>query len=491
LNESDARTVLLVRAVETADPDGKFLSREDKRHADRAAAELARWRAAERREPPASEDFLARRAELLQGKLAERFPKALSAFHQFRWRPWVGVLLPAAALLLGLFAEHLSDRHRINILAFPLLGILAWNLTVYGLLLVHALRGLGGRDSRHPGWLTRQLAGFRLGLRPRSAGALRSTLTGFALDWTRFASPLLMARASRVLHLSAALFAAGALAGLYVRGLVFEYRAGWESTFLDARGVHAILGLVLGPAASLLHMPFPGVDEVARLNWNEGNGENAARWIHWYALVTALGVILPRLALALFARLAEHRLSSRFPLELDESYFRRTLAAWRQEPARVAVYAYGHTPSEAAGKSLAHIAASLFGENVELRRPAPIRLGDEDAFSAESDAADLVVALFNLTATPETEHHGVFLDRLGPAARGSLLAVVDESAYRRRLGGQGETRIRERREAWEAFLGTRRLPVVFGELESEDLEAMERELQLQSSRLSGAQAGAA
>src|SRR5262249_38785484 len=123
--------------------------------------------------------------------------------------------------------------------------------------------------------------------------------------------------------------------------------------------------------------------------------------------------------------------------------------------------------------------------------PAPVRLGDEDMFTPDADRADLVVALFNLAATPETEHHGVFLDRIASAAHGSLLALVDESPYRRRLGGQGEARIRERREAGETFLGARRLSVVFGELESADLEAVERELELQSSRLAAAHAGAA
>ena len=72
------------------------------------------------------------------------------------------------------------------------------------------------------------------------------------------------ARAARVLHLAAALFAIGALAGLYVRGLVFEYRVGWESTFLDAPAVRDP-SLFLSPAAQLIGVPFPSVDQIAAL----------------------------------------------------------------------------------------------------------------------------------------------------------------------------------------------------------------------------------
>ena len=144
-------------------------------------------------------------------------------------------------------------------------------------------------------------------------------------EWSRAAAPLLTARAGRVLHVSAALLAAGAIAGLYVRGLVFEYRAGWESTFLEPSRVHALLSSLLGPAASALGTPFPSIVEVEAIRWPASTGENAARWIHWYALTVAALVLAPRLALAAVARWQERRLGRRFPLALDEPYFRRLL----------------------------------------------------------------------------------------------------------------------------------------------------------------------
>ena len=44
--------------------------------------------------------------------------------------------------------------------------------------------------------------------------------------------------------------------------LGLEYRAGWESTFLDAARVRALLGFALAPAAWLTGIALP---DVARL----------------------------------------------------------------------------------------------------------------------------------------------------------------------------------------------------------------------------------
>jgi hypothetical protein len=66
--------------------------------------------------------------------------------------------------------------------------------------------------------------------------------------------------------------AAGAIAGMYVRGLFFAYRVTWESTFVNDPGVVAFLlrGL-LGPAAHLLGRPLPAREDVLRLLAPEGD----------------------------------------------------------------------------------------------------------------------------------------------------------------------------------------------------------------------------
>ena len=63
-----------------------------------------------------------------------------------RWPSWANWAVPLAALVLG-FLSHRLDGERLNILAFPLLGMLAWNLLVYVWLAIGAVRP--GREG-HP-----------------------------------------------------------------------------------------------------------------------------------------------------------------------------------------------------------------------------------------------------------------------------------------------------------------------------------------------------
>ncbi|MGE5161123.1 MAG: DUF2868 domain-containing protein, partial [Betaproteobacteria bacterium] len=292
MNEHAARDVLLVRAVEGADRDRTLITEADRQHAARAAGELARWSASERGEEASAEQFVAKRAELLAGKLRERERGLTQAARATAWRPWIGVALPLAALAFGAFFQQVGDRQHINILAFPLLTIVLWNLAVYAALAVRSARALV-RGRRPPTGLRRAVVGAAQRGAKRLHGTAGAAFAAFADEWSRAAAPLLTARAGRVLHLSAALLAAGAIAGLYVRGLVFEYRAGWESTFLGPAQVHALLSALLGPAASLLATPFPSAAEVEAIRWPASTGESAARWIHWYALTVAALVVAP------------------------------------------------------------------------------------------------------------------------------------------------------------------------------------------------------
>jgi len=484
VNEAVAREVLFVRAVETADASGGPLTRDDRGYAGRAAAELVRWQAADRGEKATAEAFVAKRAELLAARLAERVPASRRVVDALRWRPWIGVALPLAALAIGVVAEHVADRRHVNILAFPLLGLVVWNLAVYLWLLGRWAFDAPARAGRRPGGLRQFVAGARVSLAARARGPLAGAYAAFATDWMQRAAPLVVARAGRVLHVSAAFLALGAIAGLYVRGLAFEYRAGWESTFLDANAVHAILAFFLAPAAWVVGQPLPGVGEIAALRWDAGaGGENAGRWIVLYTVTVALAVVAPRLLLAAIAWRRERALSACFPVSLDEPYFRRVLGGWREAPARVRAVAYAYTPAQAATDGLQRLAAHLFGEDVRLWPERPVAFGEEDGLPAEAPAGapapDLVIALFNLASTPETENHGAFLDALRAQSTAALAVVVDESPYRRRLGTleQAQARLAERRQAWSGLAATRGLRTVFADLEAPDLAAAERDLE--------------
>jgi hypothetical protein len=481
MNEQAARDVLLVRAVESTDSRQALITDADRQHAARAATELTRWTASERGEEVSAELYLTKRAELLANKLSERERGLRAAVAALGWRPWVGVALPLVALGVGAFLQQVGDRQHINVLAFPLLSIVVWNLLVYLALAVRMVSG--AFRSAQPSGLRRAVANLTRHRGSRVRGDAAPAFARFTEEWTRASAPLLLARASRVLHLSAALLAIGAVAGLYVRGLVLEYRAGWESTFLDASQVHAILSTVLGPAAHALGMQFPTVSELESIRLPESPGENAARWIHWYALGVAALVIVPRLLLAAIARWREQRLSRRFPLSLDEPYYRRLLGGFVSQPARLRVIPYSYTADETSARGLATIANGLLGDG------ATVVLRPVVAFGAEASAADgldpgdtavsLTAALFNLAATPEHENHGAFLGVLKKAVGDRIIALVDEAPYGRRLGDQAGARERlvERRNAWAAFCSTHAVTVAFVDLWAPDVARLERDVE--------------
>jgi hypothetical protein len=473
MDEHAARDVVLLRAIEGADPDGTLFTAEDRRHAGRAAAELARWHATQTRTAASDATFLARRAQLGLEALEARAP-AVRALRQARWRPWIGVVLPLAAFALGALGERIADRQHVNVLAFPLLGILTWNLGVYLLMLLRPLFG------RTMGPLRRWLAGVA---RPRAVTGpvLPAAAERFAADWGAVALPLANARAGRVLHLSAALFALGALAGLYARALAFEYRIGWESTFLDAPAVHAVLATVLGPAARLVGMPFPGVEAIEAMRMTGGaGGTNAGPWIHLYAVTLGMAVVLPRLLFAAIAAWRERRLARALPLDFGTPYFRRALAAFSARAARVRVVPYSVTLDEPSHAGLQALVHHLFGDAAQLALRAPVAFGEEERSAADlprrEDDVPLTLAVFNAAATPENENQGRFLDTLRAALDTPLAVVVDSGPYARRLGAAGTTRLAERLDAWRAFCAGRGLACATTDLAAPDLPAVERAL---------------
>ena len=148
------------------------------------------------------------------------------------------------------------------------------------------------------------------------------------------------------LHLAAAALGLGLVAGLYLRGLVLDYRVGWESTFLDAATVQPLLATLLAPASALSGIAVPDVAGVQalRLPQAEGTDASAAPWIHLYALQLALCVLLPRLVLALWAGGRALALKRALPLPLHEPYFQRLLRQQQGAGLRARLWPHARTP---------------------------------------------------------------------------------------------------------------------------------------------------
>jgi hypothetical protein len=459
MDESQALDVVTVRAVEVADTARVLWSDDERAWASRAAAEVVGADAA-----PAT--FLARRAALVLERLGARQALLPRTVRALRWRPWIGAALAAIAFVLGIFLDQVDRAQRINILAPPVLGLLAWNLAVYAFIAVGYVLHYG--DGGAPGPLRRALAAIAGGRSPsrRAArGTLQDALVALVADWGARSAPLQSARAVRMLHVAAAALAAGVIAGLYVRGLAFEYRATWQSTFLDAPAVHAIARAAYAPGALLLRMPVPDAAAVAAIR--APSSANAAQWIHLMAATVSAIVILPRLLLALGARLIERHRAANFVVPLEDPYFRRLLRGFHGGAARVRVIPYSHAPDTAAIAGLESIVARVFGGGAAMTVTAPVAYGDDVEFPDGGDTA--LVALFNASATPEREVHGAFLEAL--AAHGaSPVALVDASAWAAHWAGE-PARLDARRAAWQRLGDDAGVHMVFAELAAPDVAA--------------------
>jgi len=398
----------------------------------RWASDAARRQVGERADAVA---LLTERGRLGSQRLAERgaaMPRTAPP-----WR-WVAALVGAAALLLGWGTEAVASGRHINILAPPLLALLVWNLAVYLVLGLQALRGGAPAAVRRLGAWSQRWG--------RPAAGAAAPAARFAIGWARASQPLHTARVAALMHTAAALWALGALASLYARALAFEYRAGWESTFLSADAVHGLLSLLLGPASVVSGIALPTVTELQALRLPEG-GENAARWIHLHA-ITLLGVVvLPRALMAAWALWRARRRAQAVPLPVDPRMARLLqVQGGQQVPVQVWSFSYRLGPQR--DQALRERLRETFGEVL-------LSLAETEGDDGRLDPpppGTAVIALFALTATPERETHGAWLQRLRQAAP-SARVWIDESGFRERFpGAAGEQRLAQRRAAWQRLV---------------------------------------
>ncbi len=466
MNEAAAAQVLLLRAYESTD----FAAWTD---ADRAWAGRAALQSVGA--DAAADDFLAARAQLALKKLAPHDPR-LARWQDLRtWRVetlWVVIVL---GLLLGLLVDRIGSAQRINLLAPPVWAVIGWNLAVYAWLLAQAALASDRPGALRQGlaralqrWRTRQLA--------RGDGASAAAWKGFAADWATLSLPLNGARIALALHLGAAALALGLIGGMYLRGLVLDYRVGWESTFLDAGTVSATLSALLAPASALSGIGVPDAAAMQALRIEPGapGVASAAPWIHLYALQLLLLVLLPRLALALWAGVRASRLSRDFGLPLQEPYFQRLRTLQRGKQRMLRVWPHAMAPDASAQAVLGRLFARVFGDGVQPRFAPAVAYGDEVEIAAPADDAALRIALFDLAATPEADSHGQLLQSLAGAE--PPLALIDEAAFVARFGADAQ-RLPARRQAWTELAEAAGAKAVFVNLRDTDLSAAEAALQ--------------
>ena len=308
VTEPQLRTVLLAQAVEHSDSAHTLVSPVEIDDATRSAVTAARARGVQR--VGAGEVVLERAATIAERASGRDATVAALCQPAARWR-WLASGLPVVALLLGLAIDRIANAHRVDLLSPPLLIVLTWNLVVYLLIAWQAWRPMQHRRD-HSTWLP----GLRhLGNLSGKRGLAARIAADFHTRWFTQAASLLQQRATRVLHLCAAAWAAGIALSLLLRGLVVRYQFGWESTFLDAAQVHAIVSVLFWPLNTVLGLAPFTLPEIAATQNFAGEGAAGARWVWMYVGLLLLAVVLPRLALAAWARWREAQWQGRIDLD--------------------------------------------------------------------------------------------------------------------------------------------------------------------------------
>lgn len=465
MREVAAQSVILARAFEEADEKGLLLPPRDRHQATEEA----------RAAGGTPEAQATRRAELLLARLEGGVPALRTVRRATRVPLAILAPVPLVALVVGLLSNALGPERRINVLSFPLLGLLAWNVFVYAALAAEVLlRAARSRQSsrvpaeealaEQPGWrgafgsvatwvAERSLRRVRLPDAPRTAVVSRA-LQAYWRMWSHLTAALVGARIRFAFHLGAAFLALGAVLGMYVRGLTFEYRATWESTFIGAEAASRLLHLVLGPAAALLGIALPDATELAAMRAPLGS-DAAARWIHLWAATAGLVVVGPRLVLAGVALARERRLVRALEVDPFAGSFRALRAPDRGAGTSIEVLPYSYGLASREADTLRELLHDVFGLRAEVRLRPSLPYGAEaDAVGDRGPAPACTVLVYGLVQSPEREVHGRFADevRRRDGSPSGVLAIVDSSAWRARFADADERRAIERRRAWDRVL---------------------------------------
>ena len=454
MNESEARAVTLVQAFESA-PDGPLWTADDRRWATRAAQQsLSDAQAAD----PAR--FVAERARLALQRLA---PRDAGVRRAIGARSGTSLLLAGALVLgagLGLVSDTLVAGPYFNLLSPLFWGLLAWNAVVYVAIVVAAVR------RSPPGPLRRGVA--RLVRHSLRGLGRRGPLADFAARWAALSMPVQLQRGAVALHLLALGMALGLVGGLMLRGLVFDYRAGWASTLLAPETVRQFVATGLAPASAATGIPVPdgAAFDALRVTPTQPASASAAPWLQLMSVQLLLLVVMPRALLAALAAARAARLAARFPLPLDAPYFERL----RPAPASDGLWVLPHAeaPAPPAVLGLRALLAQAWGEHVPLQVSAPLAYGDEER-PPPAPAGWRPIVLVDLTTTPEPDVHGRLLQALAGAAAQRRVLVVDTSGFVRRFGTGA--RHDERVAGWRALARERGAAFLAWPLDGGDADA--------------------
>ncbi len=482
--DGDVQKALLVRAFEEADERGALVSFSEREvRAARARDQVDEASGGS----PTPEDVVRAYAASIIELLRERVGRVddlLAVTRPGRKLAWALILL---ALVVGLATSALGPERRINVLALPLLGLIVWNVGVVVFCVVSLLVGgrrsapvaaplaqaprssptptlefdlAEGREASGPvRWIWRAaLSGLsRLGkrivaLKQRDGVVVSEGAARFVSLWSTAMRPTTTLRIAATLHGAALAMVFGAVVGMYLRGIAFEYRATWESTFLQAGAVQSLLDALLALPSRVLGLEVPAVDLIEA---PDGHGD-ANTWIHLYAMAAVLYVGIPRGILGLIQMLRARARETSLAVDTTSPWARRLIAPVAGSASSVDVVPYSYSPSPRVVDGLKALLHHAFGVRAEVTLRDPFDYGallPDGWREVDSEGSGRTrVIVFSLSQSPESEVHAAFVDeaRRSLADGERLVVVVDCSDFVRRVAAAG--RDDERRRAWDGVM---------------------------------------
>lgn len=278
-----------------------------------------------------------------------QLPESVRAWTHFALLPedWFKIffLIP---FLFGLASNYLGGFSSIHILYNPLVFLLVWNFLIYLILIISLLfkrrpklkeNELSDYKNKHKNssdtlesmnnpnksiMINLFLGGIFKKITMRKArldldmNNVKNVIGKFWDSYKNASSSSLHFRLYTLLHIGSIGLVIGALLGIFIRGLFFEYYFSWHSTFLhDINHLTTLLNILLGPACLILDGKLLTINNVQLLL--SDSGAPAAQWIYRLSLTTAMFVIIPRSILSLLYYFLSYRRKEE--IDLNQEYF--------------------------------------------------------------------------------------------------------------------------------------------------------------------------
>jgi hypothetical protein len=327
MTRNEILTALMIHTVESIDGEGVMISHQQRRDADQHLE-------GDQVGTP-SESILARAQALLM-PLRENAPFLVNLTQTLTdFNTTILTILCTISLLLGFGLHSLGEDRYFHILSPVLIGILIWNLMSIALLLWgrytpsalsssssdvrdhSTYEDVTSRQAWRSATLWLQNKWYRFILKASPNTPLQMAILRVYLQKSFiFTQTQITAELRRCLHLMSVAFLLGALGSAYWDGLIHQYVASAESTFLNRTQVEDLLSILFWPSTIMGYGAVSLADFTIDPQHKILVG-TAAPWIHRYTISLLVWIAVPRLILIMLETLAIWKSTLQLPIKLS------------------------------------------------------------------------------------------------------------------------------------------------------------------------------